>query len=72
MGSQYRSAIFFHNEDQRKTAEESKKKLQASGKYKRDIVTEIVPAQPFYIAEEYHQRYYERHSMDSCVIRSLE
>jgi peptide-methionine (S)-S-oxide reductase len=71
VGSQYRSAIFYYSEEQRKTAEESKRKLQASGKFKRDVVTEIIPAQPFYIAEEYHQRYYERHSMDSCVIRSL-
>jgi peptide-methionine (S)-S-oxide reductase len=69
VGSQYRSAIFYYNEDQRNTAEESKKKLQTSGKYKRDIVTEIVPAQPFYTAEEYHQRYHEKHSMGSCGIK---
>ncbi len=72
VGSQYRSAIFYYSEEQKERAEESKRKLQASAKYKRDIMTEIVPAQPFYVAEEYHQRYYERHSMDSCVIRSLE
>jgi peptide-methionine (S)-S-oxide reductase len=72
MGSQYRSVIFYYNEEQRKTAEESKMRLQASGKYKRDVVTEIVPAQTFYIAEQYHQKYYKRHSMDSCVIRGLE
>jgi peptide-methionine (S)-S-oxide reductase len=72
VGSQYRSVIFYYSEEQKVKAEESKNKLEASGKYKRDVVTEIVPAKPFYMAEEYHQRYYERHSMDSCVIRSLE
>lgn len=70
-GSQYRSAIFFYNEEQRTAAFESKRKLQASGKYEKDIVTEIVPAQTFYIAEEYHQRYHEKHSMKSCFTRSL-
>ena len=72
VGTQYRSAIFYHTEDQRKSAEESKDKLQGSGKYQREIVTEITPASTFYEAEEYHQKYYERHSMDSCVIRGLE
>ena len=57
-GSQYRSAIFYHNEEQKKLAEESKAKLEASGKFKDPIVTEIVEASTFYPAEEYHQDYY--------------
>jgi peptide-methionine (S)-S-oxide reductase len=69
VGSQYRSSIFYHTKVQRKLAEESKEKLKNSGKYKRDIVTKIIPAATFYRAEEYHQRYYERHAMDSCVIK---
>ncbi len=72
VGTQYRSAIFYHSEDQRKSAEESKDKVQRSGKYKKGIATEIMPASTFYDAEEYHQKYYERHSMDSCIIRGLE
>jgi peptide methionine sulfoxide reductase msrA/msrB len=57
-GEQYRSAIFYHNEDQRKLAEKSKKLLDASGRYKKPIVTEIRKATTFYRAEEYHQDYY--------------
>lgn len=60
MGSQYRSVIFYHNLEQEKAARQSKEKLEQSGKYKRPIVTEIVPAGEFYKAEEYHQRYYEK------------
>ncbi|MBN1134170.1 MAG: peptide-methionine (S)-S-oxide reductase MsrA [Methanosarcinaceae archaeon] len=59
-GSQYRSVIFYHNEDQKITALDSKKKLEESGKYKKKIVTEIIPALEFYPAEEYHQRYFEK------------
>jgi len=59
-GSQYRSAIFYHDEAQRAEAEASKAALEASGRFKRPIVTEIVPAGPFYRAEEYHQRYLEK------------
>src|SRR5512137_2425144 len=59
-GSQYRTAIFYHNDEQRRLAEESKKKLSASGRFKKPIVTEIVPAGIFYPAEEYHQDYYKK------------
>ena len=59
-GSQYRSVIFYHNEEQKIAALDSKKKLEESGKYKKKIVTEIVPALEFYPAEEYHQRYFEK------------
>src|SRR5436190_1805865 len=57
VGSQYRSAIFYHDEEQRATAEASKARLDASGRYRRPIVTQIVPAVPFHRAEEYHQQY---------------
>ena len=60
VGTQYRSAIFFHDEAQKRVAEEVKAKVQASGKWKRPIVTEIVPARPFYSAEDYHQKYLEK------------
>ncbi|HLQ25358.1 MAG TPA: peptide-methionine (S)-S-oxide reductase MsrA [Acidiferrobacterales bacterium] len=66
IGSQYRSAIFFHNAEQEAQARASKEQLQKSGKYKKPIVTEIVPAAPFYRAEEYHQRYLEKQGIDTC------
>lgn len=62
VGSQYRSAIFYHDEQQRKIAEKVKEELNQSGKYRYPIVTGIVPAETFYKAEEYHQRYYAKHS----------
>ena len=63
IGSQYRSVIFYHTPKQEKEALASKKKLEESGKFKRPIVTEIIPAGEFYKAEEYHQRYYEKHGL---------
>jgi peptide-methionine (S)-S-oxide reductase len=66
VGSQYRSAIFYHNETQKQTAEAVKQALDQSGKYSWPIVTQIVPAGPFYTAEKYHQRYYEKHSLRHC------
>ena len=62
VGSQYRSVIFYHDEQQRKIAEQVKKELNQSGKYRYPIVTGIIPAEEFYKAEEYHQRYYAKHS----------
>jgi peptide-methionine (S)-S-oxide reductase len=59
-GSQYRSAIYTHDEAQRQAAEQSKQKLEASGRLRGKIVTEIVPAATFYPAEEYHQDYYRK------------
>lgn len=59
-GTQYRTAIFYHNEDERKAAEASKAALQKSGKFDKPIVTQIVAAGPFYTAEEYHQEYYKK------------
>jgi peptide methionine sulfoxide reductase msrA/msrB len=61
VGTQYRSAIFFTSEAQRKTAEEVKARVDASGKWKRPIVTEIVPASTFTPAEDYHQDYLQKH-----------
>jgi methionine-S-sulfoxide reductase len=60
VGSQYRSVIFYHDEEQRKTAEQVKSELDASGKYRYPIVTQIFPADEFYKAEEYHQKYYAK------------
>lgn len=65
-GSQYRSAILFHSPEQKAAAEKSKAALQASGKFRRPIATEITPAGPFYRAEEYHQRYLEKRGAASC------
>ncbi|MBI5544844.1 MAG: bifunctional methionine sulfoxide reductase B/A protein [Deltaproteobacteria bacterium] len=60
IGSQYRSAIFVHSEEQRRIAEAVKAKLDHSGKWKRPVVTEIVPAAPFWLAEDYHQDYLQK------------
>jgi peptide-methionine (S)-S-oxide reductase len=57
-GTQYRSAIFYHNDEQKRLAEESKKALEASGRFHQPIVTAIVPASEFYPAEDDHQKYY--------------
>jgi peptide methionine sulfoxide reductase msrA/msrB len=61
VGSQYRSAIFYHSMEQKRTAEKVKAELDKSGKWKKPIVTEIVPSRPFYPAEEYHQDYLQKH-----------
>jgi peptide-methionine (S)-S-oxide reductase len=68
VGSQYRSAIFTHSPEQEEVARASLARAQASGKFKRLIVTEISPAGTFWRAEEYHQRYLERRGMASCHI----
>lgn len=68
IGSQYRSAIFFHSPDQEQAAIASKQALASSGVYKDPIVTEITPATPFYKAEEYHQRYVEKHPNVFCHV----
>ena len=61
VGTRYRSAIFYHDEEQRRTAESYKRKLEAAGFFKGTIVTQIVPAMPFYRAEDYHQNYFNDH-----------
>jgi peptide-methionine (S)-S-oxide reductase len=60
VGTQYRSAIFYHSEEQQRLAQASKKALEDSGRFKQPIVTEIVAASPFYRAEDYHQDYYKK------------
>ena len=60
VGTQYRSAIFYHDQDQEKTAKQSKEQLQNLEKPGKKIVTEILPAPEFYKAEEYHQQYYTK------------
>ena len=62
-GPQYRTAVFTHDEEQRRLAETSRKALEASGRLDRPIVTPILPAGPFYPAEDYHQGYYRTHGM---------
>jgi peptide-methionine (S)-S-oxide reductase len=72
VGSQYRSAIFYHDEAQKKAAEASRDELAASGTWDKPIATEIVPAPVFHPAEEYHQRYYEKQGIShpACLLRS--
>src|SRR4030042_1964030 len=61
-GAQYRSVIFYQNEEEKRLAEESKEKLGKSGRFRKPIVTEILPLKKFYNAEDYHQDYYKKHS----------
>jgi peptide-methionine (S)-S-oxide reductase len=68
IGTQYRSAIFYHDAEQQKLATASKERLTQAGTFKRPIVTEIVPAQTFYLAEDYHQQYLEKRGLSSCHI----
>lgn len=66
LGTQYRSVIFFHNAQQEAAVKASKQRLQDSGRFSKEIVTEIRPASEFYRAEEYHQQYFEKHGVKSC------
>jgi peptide-methionine (S)-S-oxide reductase len=68
-GTQYRSAVFYHDEQQKAEAEASMARQNASGRFRRPIVTQIVPAATFYRAEEYHQRYNEKHGFAGCSIQ---
>jgi peptide-methionine (S)-S-oxide reductase len=63
VGIQYRSAIFYHDEKQKETAENSKQTLNSSGIFDNPITTQIVPAPIFYAAEEYHQKYFKKHGL---------
>ncbi|MBU1869600.1 MAG: bifunctional methionine sulfoxide reductase B/A protein [Candidatus Omnitrophica bacterium] len=69
IGDQYRSAIFVYTPEQKSLALDSKKKLELSKAYSRPVVTEITAAGEFYPAEEYHQRYYEKHGIKGCALR---
>ncbi|MBI5192807.1 MAG: peptide-methionine (S)-S-oxide reductase MsrA, partial [Nitrospirae bacterium] len=62
-GPQYRTAIFYHTDEQKMLAEKSKAELERSGRYKKPVVTEVLPIAEFYIAEEYHQDYYKKESL---------
>jgi peptide-methionine (S)-S-oxide reductase len=66
VGSQYRSAIFYHSPEQEAAARASKERLEREGRFRGPIVTEITPAFTFWPAEEYHQRYYEKRGIGSC------
>jgi peptide methionine sulfoxide reductase msrA/msrB len=68
IGTQYRSAIFYHNDAQRIAAEKSKEELDRSGIYSNKAVTQIIPASDFYPAEDYHQDYFEKHGGRSCHV----
>jgi peptide-methionine (S)-S-oxide reductase len=68
VGTQYRSAIFFHSPEQEQIALASKNRVQASGHFRRPIVTEISPASTFYVAEDYHQQYLAKRGLSHCHI----
>ena len=68
VGDQYRSVIFYATPEQRAAAEASKQRLEQSHKYRRPIVTQIVPAETFYRAEDYHQQYLEKRGLATCRI----
>jgi len=65
-GTQYRSVIFYHSEEQKRIAEKSKAEMQK--KHKQPIATQIIPAQTFYKAEEYHQKYLEKRGQKTCRV----
>ncbi len=68
IGDQYRSAIFFHDAEQEQAARASKARLEQAGRYRRPIVTQIVPAETFWMAEDYHQQYLEKRGLASCHV----
>jgi len=68
VGTQYRSAIYFANGEQKQSAESSKQQMEESGRYRGPIVTEITPAPKFYRAEDYHQQYLEKRGQASCQL----
>jgi len=70
-GSQYKTAIFYHDEGQEEAAENSKKELEESGRFDAPIATEILPAQEFYPAEEYHQDYYKKNEVKFTAYKQL-
>jgi peptide-methionine (S)-S-oxide reductase len=72
VGTQYRSVIFVHSPEQERIAREKKAALEASGKFKRPIVTTIEPAARFWRAEDYHQRYFEKNGLPSCHVNFAE
>ncbi len=69
VGDQYRSAIFFHGDEQKQLAQRAIEELTMSGEFSRPIVTEVLPASTFWDAEEYHQQYFANRGMASCHVR---
>ena len=67
-GTQYRSAVFYHSPEQEKTAKDTIARLNAEKKFSKPVVTQVVPAETFWRAEEYHQKYLEKRGMASCHI----
>lgn len=67
-GEQYRSVVFYHDEEQKELAEVTRKQVDESGKWKNPVVTQVVPAEPFNRGEEYHQRYFQKRGIKSCGI----
>ena len=70
VGTQYRSAIFYHTAEQEAQASASKERISQSGKYDKEIVTEIAVASTFYRAEEYHQQYFEKNPNAACSVHT--
>lgn len=68
IGSQYRSVIFYYNEEQKTIAQNMIKELDSSGQYKKEIATELTKASPFYKAEEYHQHYVKKNKSAACQL----
>ncbi|MFA5236514.1 MAG: peptide-methionine (S)-S-oxide reductase MsrA [Methanoregula sp.] len=68
IGTNYRSAIFYHDPEQKRRAIQSKDEISRSGRFSRPVVTEIVPSAIFWRAEEYHQQYHEKHGGAGCRI----
>ncbi len=66
IGTQYKSIIFYHDEEQKKVAEKSKKELDKLGKYKKKIQTEIKSSEKFWVAEDYHQKYFKKNPGSGC------
>lgn len=65
-GTQYRSAIFYHDDEQRRIAEAARERRDRSGRLRSPVVTEVTPASTFYRAEEHHQRYLDKRGLASC------
>lgn len=68
IGSQYRSVVFYHSDDQKKLAQQAIKTLDESDRWAQPVVTQVEAAMPFWPAEEYHQRYLEKHGLGFCSI----
>lgn len=68
VGTQYRSVVFAHSPEQARIAEKKKQDMEASGRFKRPVVTTIEPVKTFWRAEDYHQRYFEKNALPSCHV----